>query len=69
VAVRQIVPGWRMRIPVTFPPSPYLQQFREAAMTEAAAHAFFDLTQESRAEMSCAEVATWLARYTQGGSP
>jgi hypothetical protein len=67
VAVRQVTPGWRMRIPFTLPPSAF-KRFADAAMTEAGAHAFFDLVFQQVRELSCAEVEAWLARYEQGGS-
>jgi hypothetical protein len=68
VAVRQAQPGVRIRIPFTLPPSPCRERLREAATTEAGAHALFDLTQQGKPEMSCAALEAWLDRYAQGGS-
>jgi hypothetical protein len=68
VAVRQIVPGVRIRTPFTLPPSPSRERLREAAMTEVAAHALFDLSFQRSRERSCAEVEAWIAHYAQGGA-
>ena len=72
VAVRQIEPGARIRIPFTLPLSPCREWLREAATTEAGAHTLFDLTRKARGRCSssttprCSPIGTSFSTIMRG---
>jgi hypothetical protein len=68
VGVRQVEAGVRRRSPFEIPVSPCAEPVREAAATEAGAHALFDLTQQRESAVSCAEVEASISRYAQSYS-